>query len=195
MGALYNRRSGNQVDRARSTHYSMEFSRLRGKIINEFLYRSYSRTVKNEEFYFVLGVGFATIGSQFSARLHRRPAVFGSMGASVFPPDRSLSRFAIELNSKCLHCPVTQSGDALHKQRREPASSLAISRRSHCHAHIGENLSRTRKSSRRLSRVSEPGPSCWEHAQSWAQIAVDRTHDSPLAAYQPQYKSETVRTI
>ena len=41
------------------------------RVFNEHLYGSHSRTIKNENFYWVPGVAFSTIGNDFGARLHR----------------------------------------------------------------------------------------------------------------------------
>src|SRR5690606_10590109 len=44
------------------------------KVFNEMLYGSYSRTIKNEAWYFRRAVSFTTIGSRFAARAVRVPS-------------------------------------------------------------------------------------------------------------------------
>jgi hypothetical protein len=44
-------------------------------------------SIQNREVYFKKGVAFSTIGSDFTARVHRFPSVLGHMGSSVFPED------------------------------------------------------------------------------------------------------------
>jgi hypothetical protein len=70
---------------------------LEAKAYCEHLYGSYSRTIKNERFYFRRGVAFSMIGASFTARVHRAVSVFGNKGSSVFPD--SLSAAVCVMNS------------------------------------------------------------------------------------------------
>lgn len=61
---------------------------LEAKTFNEHLYRSYTRTIKNEGFlYFRSAVTFSTIWSCIRSRTHRFLSICDVMGSSVFTED------------------------------------------------------------------------------------------------------------
>jgi len=164
---------------------------LEVKAYNQFLYGSYSRTVKNENWFFVLGVGFTTIGSQFAARLHRRRSVFGSKGASVFPSDRSLALCNLNASS---NASIVQSlnpgmdftsGDVNRLPVWPIKEAASIVR-------ILESAFSVHESHREPSiEFSVPGSSPWLSAQSWAQSAVDRPEMDSLPPYEPRNDPES----
>jgi hypothetical protein len=176
-----------------STLIDWEHSGLSVRVFNEHLYGSYSRTVKNEDLYWRPGVAFSTIGNDFGARLHHSRAIFGSMGASVFPEEEegcfqilcllnsSLARRTIEALNPGIHF---TGGDI----NRLPIVPIADSSK------IGDLLIgefASHESVRETSHMfCRPGPSPWRHAQDWAQAAVDRPEGAPLAEYVAQFDPE-----
>jgi len=142
--------------------------------------------VRNPGFYFVPGVAFTMVGSNFAARIHRYRSVFGNKGSSVFPTNiadcvclMNSSRARVVLQSlnpgigfevgDVNRLPLWLVGDATtvmatidaaftqHESHREPSVEF-----------------------------KSPGPSPWRHAQAWAQLAVDRPEGAPLPPCEPQ---------
>jgi hypothetical protein len=65
---------------------------LEVKACNDLHYGSFSRNIKNEDYYFRRGIAFSMIGSEFRARAHALSSIIGHMGSSVFrtmSPQRS----------------------------------------------------------------------------------------------------------
>lgn len=160
------------------------------KVFNEKLYKSHSRTVKNEDSYFVKGVAFSTIGSHFSARIHRYASVFGSMGASVFAPD---SRKALcTLNSSIIGEIIQSLNPGMHFTSGDvnrlpiwvPQDSDAVT--SEIETAFGVSESHRETSVEFIC----PGPSPWRAAQLWAQRAVDRRQGEPLVDYVAEFDPE-----
>ncbi len=60
---------------------------LEVKTFNGYLYGSYTRSIQNQDAYFVPGVAFSTIGASFSARKHRYRSVIDTSGSSTYPHD------------------------------------------------------------------------------------------------------------
>jgi hypothetical protein len=156
------------------------------KVFNEYLYRSHTRTVKNEACYFSLGVAFTTIGNSFSARLHRYSSIFGTKGASVFPASSlAKDQMLCLLNSsrsrgivQSLNPGLDFTGSDVNRIAMEVdplASSIAQQIRNAYGIH---------ETVRELSpEFVHPGPSPWRYAQQWAQQAVDRPEGAPLPEY------------
>ena len=57
---------------------------LEVKLFNDLRYGSFSRNIKNADYYFRRGVAFSMIGNTFRARAHRFASIIGHMGSSVF---------------------------------------------------------------------------------------------------------------
>jgi hypothetical protein len=160
---------------------------LEVKAFNQMLYGSYTRTVKNEAYYFRLGIAFSLIGHVFTARAHRYRSVFGHMGASVFPSESSRSALTTLLNSRWAREILSALNPGVHflvgDVERLPLATVEMADT------IFERLDdafQEHESHREPSidfRV--PGPSSWRYAQSWAQKAVDRPRGVPLPPYEP----------
>lgn len=161
---------------------------LESKVYCQHLYGSHSRTIKNESFYFRLGIAFTMIGTAFAARVHREIGIFGHMGASVFAEDlpstlcmmnRSIARDVLEAINPGLHF-LTTDVERLPLFPVESADEIfaTIERAFSVHEAVRENSVEFRK----------PGPSPWKYAQAWAQRAVDRAKGEPLPEYTPEYE-------
>lgn len=175
-------------DIIRFSHFGMEV-----KIFNEMLYGAYSRTVKNEAHYFEKGVAFALIGSGFTARAHRYRSVFGHMGASVFPGEQNLAATVCLLNSSLARFILSSLNPGMHflvgDVNRLPLFPIADA--DAIFAQV-EAAFVTHESHREPSvEFKHPGPSPWRHAQTWAQLAVDRHENLPLPDYSDRLDHES----
>jgi hypothetical protein len=159
------------------------------KLYNELLYRSYSRTIQNEEYYFRPGIAFTTVGAEFAARVHRRAAIIEKKGSSAYPVEGELSAILCLLNR-------TESREIL--QAFNPSISFQVGDVNRlpvfADSRAGDIVSTlelafgVHEGSREGSlEFKLPGPSPWRYAQEWAQIAVDRSDSAPLPLYEPVY--------
>lgn len=158
------------------------------KAFNEYLYGSYSRTVKNEKFYFKKGVAFTSIGSEFSARIHRHVGVFGHTGSSVFSdyPEGA----ACLLNSSTARSVLQSLNPGTHFEvgdvNRLPL--LPIEGADEIYATLDAAFIEHEAGRETSVEFRRPGPSAWTAAQEWAQRAVDRPAGEPLPPYVPVYE-------
>ncbi len=148
-------------------------------------------SLASEEFYLnVPGVAFSAIGAEFTARAHRYPSVFESMGSSIFPLD--LPNAVCAMNSSTSREILTSLNPTVHFQvgdvNRLPLFQVSDSRT------IWPRLEDafTNHESHREPSVEflQPGPSPWRYAQQWAQRAVDRDDGQPLPEYLAQLDPE-----
>ncbi len=160
---------------------------LEPKTFCQLLYRSHSRTIKNEALYFRKGVAFSVIGSFFSGRMHRVASVFGHMGASIFPDDcpgvacllnTSRARFILQSLNPGIHFLVSD----VNRLPIFPVESA-----SDIYATLDRAFTDHEAARETSIEFRRPGPSPWRAAQSWAQAAVDRAAGAPLPPYVPEY--------
>jgi hypothetical protein len=160
---------------------------LEVKVCNEHFYGSASRNIKNEKYYFRIGVAFSPIGSNFSARLHRVPSIIGHMGPSVYDIDpadalcllnSSRARRILDSLNPGVHFEV---GDVARLPFFTINGAREIAQRV---VDAFDEASRHDEQSRQFRR---PGPSAWRCVQRWAQQAVDRSDGAPLPTYEPEY--------
>jgi hypothetical protein len=153
------------------------------KTYAEFLYGSYTRTIKNEEFYFRRGIAFSMIGSEFTGRIHSVPGVFGHKGSSVFPDTfaETVCLMNCSRSRQILSSLNPGTGFEVGDVNRLPV--FVVSSASTILERVQSAF--TLHESHREPSVEflHPGPSPWRHAQAWAQLAVDRPADAPLPAY------------
>jgi hypothetical protein len=154
---------------------------------SQFLYGSYTRTIKNEAMYFRLGVAFTSTGETCRARLHRFRSIFDVKGQSVFPADTA--EICCAMNTtwsaeilKALNPTISfQVGDANRLAILPIDSASALFERLEAAFTLHE-------SHREPSiEFSQPGLSPWRYAQHWAQRAVDRARRTPLPPYEPEH--------
>jgi hypothetical protein len=155
------------------------------KLNAERLYGSYTRTIKNEEFYFRPGAAFSKIGSIFAARIMRYPSIFDVAGSAVFVDDPR--NVCCLLNSRRAKEIVTSLNPTVNYQvgdvNRLPL--LPISDTNAVYAAIDQAFLIHEHSREPSIEFQLPGPSPWRTAQSWAQSAVDREIGSELKDYDP----------
>ncbi|NUP04897.1 MAG: SAM-dependent methyltransferase [Polyangiaceae bacterium] len=130
-----------------------------------------------------LGVAYTTIGQRFGARLHSVASVRDVSGASIFPDTETnaaslvcaLNRTSVRELASGLNPTINfQLGDV----RRLPFDPVESA------GEIVDVLRRELEASERASELSPsyelPIPHAWQHAQRWAQVAVDRSPGDPL---------------
>lgn len=160
------------------------------KSFNQHLYKSYTRTVKNEELYFVPGVAFVTLGASFSARVHRNRSVFGVKGASVFAADLSVAlctlnaRYSVD-TVKSLNPGLDFTGGDVNRIPVE-----VVDGHSEIFLTVWTEYGKHAASREFSTEFRKPGPSPWRYAQDWAQRAVDRREGEPLPPYEPECDPE-----
>ena len=158
-------------------------SGLEVKVLSEFKYKSHSRQIMNEHLYGTKGVAFSTIGSSFSARLHRYPSIIGSKGSTCF------AEYPLEVL-----CLLNSSATRSLMQDLNPGMDFTIGDVNRipakypqeCHK-IGTLIETAYEKHELADERSRffvsPRSSPWRHAQDWAQQAVDRPEGSPLPEY------------
>lgn len=167
---------------------SWQLNGLEMKVMHENRWGSHSKRVQNESKYFRPGVAFPKIGQTFIARSFRFTSIFNDAAPSVFPED--IAGVTCLLNSslarevmKALNPTVNfQVGD-VNRLPLYPIDSAD---------EIFIQLDRTfteHEAAREPSvELKQPGSSCWNYAQDWAQQAVDRPSGKPLPDWNPAYE-------
>jgi hypothetical protein len=159
---------------------------LEVKLYNDLRYGSFSRNIKNADYYFRRGVAFSMIGNTFQARVHRFASIIGHMGSSAFAADvapvlclmnSAKARFVLDSLNPGVHYEV---GDVNRLPVARIDSAQKILSTLEDAFGVGEA---GREPSVEFCR---PGSSPWRYAQDWAQLAVDRPESATLAEYVPR---------
>ncbi|MCU0565452.1 MAG: BREX-6 system adenine-specific DNA-methyltransferase PglX [Oculatellaceae cyanobacterium Prado106] len=153
------------------------------------LYGSYSRTIKNESYYFNTGIAFSMVGATFTARVHRFRSVFGHKGSSVFP--KALANCLCLLNSSKARY-VLESlnpgiGFEVGDVNRLPL--FPIESADEIFAQLDRAFTQHEAARETSVEFQQPGATCWNYAQAWAQQAVDRPAGAPLPDWEPVYEA------
>lgn len=160
---------------------------LENKTYHQNIYGSHSKRVQNESFYFKSGISYSTIGASFSARIRQFCSVFDVSGASVFPDNIKNSVCVMNTASardvlSALNPTVNfQAGDVKRLPLFPLKSTDEIFAQLDC-AFIEHEAARETS-----VEFKQPGASCWNYAQQWAQQAVDREPGKPLPDWNPVY--------
>jgi hypothetical protein len=154
--------------------------------------RAFKRAVlRNPQYNFRLGIAFSMIGSGFSSRAHRFKSVFGHMGSSVFPADiagilcwmnSSVSRFILRSLNPGVHFEV---GDV----NRLPV--FPVNDSSEIFSVVECAFSEHESHREPSVEFTQPGPTVWRSAQSWAQTAVDREEGAILPPHEFEIEPAT----
>jgi len=149
----------------------------------EYRYNSISKHVRSPHNYFKTGVAFAMIGSNFGARIHRYPSIYGNMGSSTFPPDPNAT--VCSLNSSVARNLLTGLNPSVHFEVGDVNRLPLFPIESADDIVATLDAAFTIHESHREASVeyTHPGPSPWRHAQDWAQLSVDRPAGAPLPEY------------
>ncbi|MEG4814879.1 BREX-6 system adenine-specific DNA-methyltransferase PglX [Microcoleus sp. K5-D4] len=152
------------------------------------LYKSYTRTIKNEEYYLKNGISYSTIGALFSARVRRYQSIFDVSGSSVFP--RNISNALCLMNSQNTGQILTALNPTVNFQvgdvNRLPLFPIESS--DEIFAKLDKAFTEHEAARETSVEFKKPGVSAWNYAQEWAQKAVDREPAIPLPDYQPIYE-------
>lgn len=161
---------------------------LEVKVFNGHLYKSFTRSIQNQDVYFRLGVAFSTIGSAFSARKHRYHSVIDTSGSSVYPSNTNSvcalmnSSLGREILSALNPTVNFKNGDV----NRLPHFSIESADK--IFAKLDQAFTEHEAARENSVEFKQPEASAWNYAQQWAQQAVDREAGAPLPKYQPVYE-------
>jgi hypothetical protein len=136
------------------------------------------------------GIAFAMIGAQFLARAHRFSSVFGAKGSSVFPTEPA--ECVCAMNSSLSRTILNSLNPGLDFQvgdvNRLPLFPVANA--DDIFATLDTAFTEHESHREPSVEFRAPGPSAWISAQAWAQIAVDRPENTPLAPFTPDHIPE-----
>ena len=155
------------------------------KVKSEWQYGTVSKQIRNEEFYFTKGIAFAAIGTSFAVRAHRFSSVFSNVGLSLFPLDiaGTVAALATQRAARIVNDLAPGMRFDVGDVNRLPLFPIANADEIFATLEAAFTL---HESHRETSvEFRHPGPSPWDHAQQWAQLAVDRPEGAPLAPYTP----------
>jgi hypothetical protein len=169
--------------------YSVNWARS-GTEIKVLAAISSGANIRNEGFFFRVGVAFSLIGAEFSARVHRVPSVIGGKGSSVYPDD--VARIVCLLNSGFARAVMASLnpgiGFEIGDLNRLPV--VEIQQSASIWEQVLESFS-THESHRESSvEFRQPGPSPWRYSQDWAQRAIDRPQGELLPPHEPAHDPE-----
>lgn len=161
---------------------------LEVKIKSEFQYGTVSKQVRNENVYFSQGVAFTTIGSSFSARVHKYPGVISNAASSTFPSNPH--SITCLMNSTIGRSVLSALNPTVNFQvgdvNRLPL--FPIESADEIFAQLDRAFTAHEAARETSVEFKQPGTSCWNYAQEWAQQAVDRPAGEPLPEWNPVYE-------
>jgi hypothetical protein len=151
---------------------------------------SVSVRLRDPDVHFTGGVAFSQVAAAFEARCHRVPSVIGNKGSSIINGDpASLVCSLNSTNSRVIIESLNPGvGFELGDVDRLPFFQILGSREIIATLDAAFTLHESHRES--SVEFRSPGPSPWEHAQKWAQDAVDRAPGAPLPAYLPVFEPE-----
>lgn len=159
---------------------------LQVKVLSEY---RVGATIRNPDFFFTPGVAFTPIGSLFTARSHRYRSICDTMGSSVFP-QQGLATAVSLMNSQLAKNVLTALNPTVHFQvgdvNRLPL--FPIESAEEIFAQLDRAFTEHEAARETSVEFKQPGASCWNYAQEWAQQAVDREPGKPLPAWNPVYE-------
>lgn len=153
------------------------------KAHNDAQYGSYTKNVRSESHYFRMGVAFSMIGSSFRARVHRYPSIFGNKGASVFPVDLSTAVCLMNSSRARLILASLNPGIGFEVGDVNRLPMFPVESADQIMAMLDAAFTVHEAHREPSVEFRSPGPSPWDHAQEWAQQAVDRPAGAPLPPY------------
>ena len=141
--------------------------------------------IVGEQYYFLPGAAYSTIGSTFSARVKRFASIFDVSGSSVVLKDpinvTCLMNSKIGRNILSALNPTVnfQLGDV----KRLPL--FPIESADEIFAQLDQSFTQHEAARETSVEFRQPGPTHWTATQSWAQQSVDRPAGQPLPPYNP----------
>ena len=141
--------------------------------------------IPSRHLYFDIGVAFSMIGSSFIGRVHRFRSVFGHKGSSVFPKD--IRNCVCLLNSSKAQSVLSSLNPGIGFEvgdvKRLPL--FPIESATEIFAQLDRTFTEHEAARETSVEFRQPGASCWNYAQDWAQQGVDRSSGTPLPDWQP----------
>ncbi|HEY9797039.1 MAG TPA: BREX-6 system adenine-specific DNA-methyltransferase PglX [Leptolyngbyaceae cyanobacterium] len=165
-----------------------KFNGLEMKVMHENRWGSHSKRVQNESKYFVRGVAFPKISSEFVARAYTFTSIFNDAAPSVFPND--IAGVTCLLNSTLARDVMRALNPTVNFQVGDVNRLPLFPIESADEIFTKLDVAFTEHEAARETSVEfkKPGRSAWNYAQDWAQRAVDREPGTPLPDYQPIYE-------
>lgn len=160
------------------------------RVYAEKLYGSYTRTIKNERWYFREAIAFTTIGTEFAARAHRYPSVIGHRGSSVYPGDLPAALCVMNSSLSREFLSALNPGIAFEVGDVNRLAMSYVAGDKEIYKAIDGAFAEVEARRETSVEFKEPGPSPWRHAQEWAQKAVDRPLGTGQDPYEPVYDPE-----
>ncbi|HEV2853829.1 MAG TPA: BREX-6 system adenine-specific DNA-methyltransferase PglX [Thermoanaerobaculia bacterium] len=154
------------------------------------LERAYGAYPQSTEFYFLPAVAFPKIGARFSGRAVLYRSTIDVAAPCVFPErlpsvvclfNRKITRDILRGISPTINF---QPGDIARLPLIEDSWADAIYER------LLDDFREHEVHREPSIEFRFPGPSAWNHAQEWAQAAVDRPEGAPLPFYKAEYERE-----
>ncbi|MGB7347365.1 MAG: BREX-6 system adenine-specific DNA-methyltransferase PglX [Pirellulaceae bacterium] len=139
------------------------------------------------------GVVYSTIGSSFSARIHRFHSVVDVSGATLVPRGKTdIADLLCRLNSSSIRSLVGDLNPSVNYQLADlkRAPLFPVSEARVILDLINEHFSRHESHRESSVEFKQPGSSSWRQVQEWAQMAVDRGEDESLPDYLEQLDPE-----
>ena len=170
--------------------WKMNALSLHMRVVHKFGDAAIQWKICGKQDFFSIGVAFSSIGTSFSARIHRNAGVIGNAGASIY--HKRNSDILCLLNSKQIATIAESFNPTVNftpmDVNRLPLFTIADADKIYNQLEIvfGEHESHREPS----VEFKHPGPSCWNDVQNWAQQAVDRAPNTPLSKYNPVYEIE-----
>lgn len=145
---------------------------------------------RNDAAHFQLGTSFPRVGQHFSARLHRYASMFDAEGPTLLGMDPHNA--VCMLNSALASLLMAGLNPTIHFTQGDVARlpAVPLSDASTIVTQLNEAFAVHEAHRETSVEFIHPGPSPWHHAQSWAQIAVDRPDATPLPEYVEKLDSE-----
>jgi hypothetical protein len=162
---------------------------LLGLELHAFRYVSSSPRFGNPKHYFQIGIAFSMIGSDFHARTHRKPGLIGKKGSSLFPPSENIPNYLCSMNSgrSCYFLKSLNPGIDFQVGDINRLPLFSIESADEIFAQLDAAFTEHEAARETSVEFKQPGTSCWNYAQQWAQQAVDREPGKPLPDWNPVY--------
>ncbi|MCP4658448.1 MAG: BREX-6 system adenine-specific DNA-methyltransferase PglX, partial [bacterium] len=145
---------------------------------------------RSPDTHFEHGVAYTAIGNTFHSRVHRFRSICHNKGSSVFHPD--VAKMACLMNSSMARRIIQSLNPGLGFEvgdvKRLPF--LEIDSAEEILDYLQRCFAEHEAHRETSVEFQHPGPSCWRHAQDWAQRAVDRDQGDPLPPWEPAYDDE-----
>jgi Eco57I restriction-modification methylase len=149
---------------------------------------SSASAVRNENYHFQKGISFATTGANFSARIHRYSSIYDAKGRSVFTnmPELVLCSMNSTFSKNVMSALNPTIDFAVGDVIRLPLFSIESA--DEIFTQLDAAFTEHEAARETSVEFKQPGTTCWDYAQNWAQESVDRPSGTPLPDWKPIYE-------